>query len=144
MNLLDRISQISFLHMGEARPCPICKKKKNYFYSTSKEVQGCEECITEEIERQLTAAGKPDWTWERFIYALSPAATMEDRLMALVHFSHFQGISKLPGLLVENLGFETSHDLSSLVRQKAFEACRTFNSIIKFLKIYGVLFELTL
>ncbi|ACN17759.1 conserved hypothetical protein [Desulforapulum autotrophicum HRM2] len=125
MNLLDKISQMNFMHLGNV-PCPMCRKKKTYFYATSKGVLGCRECIAQALQKQLMAAGKPDWTWERFTFALSSQASMADRLMALVHFNHFQGMAKLPKLLVDNLGFETDHPLSNLVRQKAFDACCTF------------------
>jgi hypothetical protein len=104
----------------------MCRKKKNYFYTTSKGVHGCQDCILKELQDQITAADISEWSWERGIYALSPAGTMEDRLMALAHFNHFQGMAKLPQLLVDNLGFETDHSLSTLVRQKALDACRTF------------------
>lgn len=125
MNLLDKISRMNFMHLGPS-PCPMCREKKSYFYATSKGVFGCRECIAQALQKQLMAAGKPDWTWERFTFALSSPASMADRLMALVHFNHFQGMAKLPKLLVDNLGFETDHPLSNLVRQKALDACCTF------------------
>ncbi len=125
MNLIGKISQIRFMRLGTL-PCPMCRKKKNYFYTTSKGVHGCQDCILKKLQKQIGAANISEWSWERFTYSLSPAGTMEDRLMALFHFSHFHGMAKLPQLLVDNLGFETDHSLSNLVRQKALDACRTF------------------
>jgi SNF2-related domain len=52
--------------------------------------------------------------------------TLKTGGLGLIHFTRFQTMERLPGLLVGNLGFDSVHPLAYYVRQKALEACFYF------------------
>lgn len=123
------------------KSCPVCNDMATQFVGTLKGVHTCRNCFQEYLETQLIRANIKEWSWERFSLALSVLGTMQDRLLALIHFRRFQGVDRVPGLLVENLGFESVHPLSQYARQKAYEACVFFTDRQKMLEIILALTE---
>ncbi|RLB93691.1 MAG: hypothetical protein DRH26_03275 [Deltaproteobacteria bacterium] len=116
------------------KKCPFCQDIATHFIGNVSGEHACRECYQIYLETQLIRANIKDWAWERFRLALSSLGTMEDRLLALIHYRRFQGVDSVPGFLIENLGFESSHPLSQYVRQKAYEVCVLFTGSQKILE----------
>jgi hypothetical protein len=122
------IHNINHMQPWAIRPmrCPVCKKKASLFTGNAPGELECSACFHKRLEKKFSTIDLTQWPWDRFSQALSARGPMEDRLMALIHFSAFQHVKELPALLVENLGFDANHPLADFVRQKAYEACRWF------------------
>jgi len=119
--------------------CPVCKKTATRFTRDTSGKQKCMDCFHKALEARLIREDISQWTWERFSLSLSSLGSMKDRLIALIHFTIFQTMERLPELLVENLGFDSDHPLAWYARQKAYEACIYFRDKEKILKtILGV------
>ncbi len=116
------------------KTCPVCDDMATQFVGSLKGVHACRNCFQKSLETNLIRANIKEWTWERFSLALSSLGTMQDRLLALIHFRRFQSMERVPDLLIENLGFQSSHPLSQYVRQKAYEACVFFTDRQKILE----------
>ncbi|OQY51688.1 MAG: hypothetical protein B6230_04290 [Desulfobacteraceae bacterium 4572_89] len=133
MMSLDYIDEMEPWVITHGR-CPVCKKTATRFTSNTSGKQKCMNCFHKALETRLIREDISQWTWERFSLSLSSLGSMKDRLIALIHFSVFQSVERLPKLLVENLGFDSPHPLAWYARQKAYEASIYFQDSGKILK----------
>ena len=125
MSFLDQIDTMTPWIISHER-CPVCKKTVIWFTGDYDGMAMCKECFQKSLEVALIRESIGQWTWELYSVSLSSLGFMKDRLLALIHFAGFQTMERLPGLLVENLGFDSAHPLAWYVRQKAYEACCYF------------------
>ena len=133
MNILDQIDTMEPWIISHGR-CPVCKETATWFTVDFDGKGMCKECFQKKLEIALIRESIGQWTWERYSVSLSSLGFMKDRLLALIHFAGFQTMERLPGLLVENLGFDSAHPLAWYVRQKAYEACCYFTDNGKILE----------
>jgi hypothetical protein len=129
---LDRIDEMEPWSISHGR-CPVCKKIATRF-TNSRGKLNCMDCFQKQLEVRLIREDISLWTWERFSLSLSSLGSMKDRLTALIHFTTFQTMERLPEFLIENLGFDSVHPLAWYARQKAYEACLYFRDKEKILK----------
>lgn len=141
MSDLGQIDLMPPWSMGH-KTCPFCNDIATQFVGTLTGTHACRKCFQESLETQLIRANINKWSWERFSLALTSLGTMEDRLLALIHFRRFQSMERVPDLLIENLGFESVHPLSQYARQKAYEACAFFTDRQKLLETILALEEI--
>lgn len=133
MNILDQVDTMAPWIISHGR-CPVCKETATWFTVDFDGKGMCKECFQKKLEVALIRESIDQWAWERYSVSLSSLGFMKDRLLALIHFAGFQTMERLPGLLVENLGFDSVHPLAWYVRQKAYEACCYFQDNEKILE----------
>jgi len=111
-----------------SKPCAVCGKKVTYYTQTAQTGTVCQACCTIAIENELIDSKADQWPVKRIKDALSSRATIVERLAVLTHIHLIQLQVDIRDLLIENMGFVSTHPLAQEVRQKAFNACTTYHN----------------
>lgn len=109
------------------KKCDVCGREKVYYIKTSTVDTVCKTCCEAAIEKELIDSNAAEWPSRKITKALSPSGLIVERLAVLTHMESIQHKLDLRELLINNLGFVSSHPLSHNVRQMAFNACGSYH-----------------
>ena len=138
-NAKKRLTNLPIIDLGETNAlqpwkdqpykiCDVCGKGNTYYTQTAQAGTVCQACCSAAIEKELIESNADEWPRERIKNALSPRATIVERLAVLTHIHPIQLEVDIRDLLIENMGFVSENPLAHYVRQKALGACTSYHN----------------